>query len=54
MSEWTMMTGGEGNWKSAYFLLMIGLIIIGGISLFVIKGFEKGIFSRKKKETAED
>ncbi len=37
MSEWTMMTGGEGNWKSAYILLMIGLIIIGGISLFVYK-----------------
>jgi magnesium transporter len=49
MSEWTMMTGGQGNWKTAYALLVIGMVIIGGVNYFVIRGFERGIFSSKKK-----
>jgi magnesium transporter len=53
MSEWTMMTGGGGNWKVAYILLLIGMAIIGSINYFVIRGFEKGIFSRKKKKPTE-
>ena len=32
MSEWTMMTGGEDNWKTAYTLFIIGMIIIGGLT----------------------
>jgi magnesium transporter len=52
MSEWTMMTGGAGNWKTAYILLLIGMILIGGMNYFLIRGFEKGIFSRKKKKPA--
>lgn len=54
MSEWTMMTGGEGSWKTSYTLFIIGLIIIGSINYFLIKGLEKGIFSRKNKKPAED
>lgn len=54
MSEWTMMTGGEGNWKTAYALLIAGMVIIGGLNLLLIKGLEKGIFSRKKKKPEED
>jgi magnesium transporter len=54
MSEWTMMTGGEGNWKAAYTFLIIGMIVVAVINLFLIKGLEKGIFSRKNKKPAED
>jgi hypothetical protein len=54
MSEWTMITGGEGNWKTSYALFVLGLILIGGINYFLIKGLEKGIFSGKKNKTTED
>jgi len=54
MSEWTMITGGGGNWKSAYSILLIGMVIIGGINYFIIRGFEKGIFSRKREKHIED
>jgi magnesium transporter len=54
MSEWTMMTGGEGNWKTAYTLFLVGMVVIGAINLFLIKGLEKGIFSSKKKKPPED
>jgi len=54
MSEWTMMTGGEGNWKTSYGLLIVGMVIIGGLNLLVIKGLEKGVFSGKKKKEEED
>ena len=54
MSEWTMITGGEPNWKSAYSFLLAGMVIIGGLNYFFIKGLEKGIFKRNKKKTEED
>ena len=54
MSEWTMMTGGEANWKVAYVLFLAGMLLIGMINYFVIKGLEKGIFSRKNKKPPED
>ena len=54
MSEWTMITGGEANWKVAYVLFLAGMLLIGMINYFVIKGLEKGIFSRKNKKPAED
>ena len=54
MSEWTMMTGGEGKWKVAYALFLLGMVAIGMVNLFVIKGLDKGVFSRKKKQPAED
>jgi magnesium transporter len=54
MSEWTMMTGGEANWKAGYTLLIIGMIVVGVLNLFLIKGLEKGIFSRKNKKPPED
>jgi magnesium transporter len=37
MSEWTMMTGGQSNWKTAYPLFMVGLVIIAIINYFVIR-----------------
>ena len=53
MSEWTMMTGGEGNWKTAYFLLVVGMAVIGGVNYFFIKGLERGIFYSKKRKLDE-
>jgi len=53
MSEWTMMTGGEGNWKTAYALFLVGMVVTGTINLFLIKGLERGIFSRKNKKPTE-
>lgn len=53
MSEWTMMTGGEERWEISYTFFIIGLIIIGGMNYFLIKGLEKGIFSRKKNTPAK-
>lgn len=41
MSEYTMMTGGEPNWRSAYLLLLAGLTLIAVINFFVLRGFEK-------------
>ena len=54
MSEWTMMTGGEANWKISYSLFLGAIIIIGGLSYFFIKGLEKGIFSGRKKRNPDD
>jgi magnesium transporter len=48
MSEYTMMTG-QLNWKIAYLLFFAGMVIIGALNFILIKGFEKGIFSRKNK-----
>ena len=42
MSEYTMMTGGEQNWKIAYLLLAAGLLTIAVINFFLLKRFEKG------------
>lgn len=41
MSEYTMMTGGEPNWKTAYLLLGAGLIIVAVINFFVLRRLEK-------------
>jgi magnesium transporter len=53
MSEWTMITGGETNWKTAYALLILGMAVIGGINYFFIRGFEKRIFFSKKRKSDE-
>ncbi len=50
MSEWTMMTGGEANWKTAYLLFMAGMVVIGGISFFLIRGLTTGFFKRKDNQ----
>jgi len=47
MSEWSMMTGPE-NWKIAYPLFLLGIIVIGVISYFTIRWIEK-----RKKERFE-
>ena len=41
MSEYTMMTGGEQNWKIAYLLLAAGLLTIAIINFFLLKRLEK-------------
>lgn len=41
MSEYTMMTGGEPNWKVAYLLLMAGLIIIAVFNFFALRRLER-------------
>jgi magnesium transporter len=42
MSEYTMMTGGEPNWRIAYLLLMAGLSVISVINFFVLRRLERG------------
>jgi magnesium transporter len=41
MSEWTMMTG-PSNWKTAYPLFILGMLVIGILDYFVILKLEKG------------
>ncbi|MFH0841610.1 MAG: magnesium transporter CorA family protein [Bacteroidota bacterium] len=41
MSEWTMMTG-QSNWKIAYPLFIVGLLVIAMINYVLIKRLEKG------------
>ncbi|HPM88691.1 MAG TPA: magnesium transporter CorA family protein [Bacteroidales bacterium] len=45
MSEYTMMTGGEPNWKTAYLLLAAGLGLIAIINFFLLRRLER----RKKR-----
>jgi magnesium transporter len=40
MSEWTMITGAE-NWKMAYPLFILGMIVIAFLNYFLIKRLEK-------------
>ena len=42
MSEYTMMTGGEPNWKTAYLLLAAGLGLIAIINFFLLRRLERG------------
>jgi len=52
MSEWTMMTG-PSNWKIAYPLFLLGMLIIAAINFLVIKKIEKRSIT-KRKFTGED
>jgi magnesium transporter len=40
MSEWSMMTGPE-NWKIAYPLFLLAMVVIAGLNYFLIKRLEK-------------
>jgi magnesium transporter len=40
MSEWSMMTG-PANWKIAYPLFIVGMIVIGIINFYMLKRMEK-------------
>jgi magnesium transporter len=40
MSEWTMITG-PSNWKIAYPLFLLGMVLIGSISYFIIRITER-------------
>ncbi len=42
MSEYTMMTGGEPNWRIAYLLLLAGLSVIAVINFFALRRLERG------------
>jgi magnesium transporter len=42
MSEYTMMTGGEPNWRIAYLLFVAGLAVIAIINFFVLRRLERG------------
>ena len=44
MSEWTMVTG-QQNWKIAYPFFMMGMIVIGAVTFFLIRRIEKKGFS---------
>lgn len=54
MSEWTMITGGEENWKISYGFLMLAMIIIGGLSYFFIRGLERKSFPSVRKRDDND
>lgn len=41
MSEWSMMTG-PANWKIAYPLFILGMLVIGVIDYYLIRHLEKG------------
>jgi len=49
MSEWTMMTG-QDNWKLAYPLFLLGMMIIGLISFFLIRRMERRDITRQDDE----
>jgi magnesium transporter len=48
MSEWTMMTGSE-NWKIAYPLFLLAMVIIAVVNYFLLKRWDK-----KRDERRED
>lgn len=45
MSEWSMMTGPE-NWRIAYPLFLVMIMVVGALSYFILKGLE----SRDRKD----
>jgi magnesium transporter len=51
MSEWSMMTGTE-NWKLAYPLFLLGMVLVGAVNYFVILTIEKG--DKKRNSTTND
>ncbi|MHB0937774.1 MAG: magnesium transporter CorA family protein [Armatimonadota bacterium] len=40
MSEWTMMTG-QHNWRTAYPLFLLGMIVVGVVSYYLLKRLER-------------
>lgn len=52
MSEWTMMTG-QKNWKIAYPVFILGMIITGVITYLVIKRIEKKAFNSSSEADKE-
>jgi magnesium transporter len=53
MSEWSMMTG-PTNWKIAYPLFLLGMVVIGIINFWLIRRIEKQNLMRPGKDQAED
>lgn len=43
MSEFTMMTGGEENWKIAYLVLILVMLAIAALNLIAIKRMERDL-----------
>lgn len=49
MSEWTMMTG-PARWKVAYPLFLAGMVVIGVINYYILRGLEtKGAGRRRRR-----
>lgn len=48
MSEWTMMTG-QGNWKIAYPLFLLGMVVIALLNFLLIRLLEKRTRDRNKE-----
>jgi len=49
MSEWTMMTGGPSNWKIAYPLFLLGMVVIGVINFYLIRKLgKKGVQDKEE------
>jgi len=49
MSEWTMMTG-HTNWKIAYPLFLLGMLIIGFVNYYLIKRIERNSQLQRRQE----
>lgn len=41
MSEWTMMTGGPPNWRIAYPLFLLGMVVLGVANYYLLKALER-------------
>jgi magnesium transporter len=50
MSEWSMMTG-TSNWKTAYPLFLLGMVVLGGLNFLLIRRFEKKGMSGNVKQS---
>jgi magnesium transporter len=55
MSEWSMMTG-TSNWKIAYPLFLLGMVVIGVINYYLIRRTEKSDLEsqRESNESGQD
>jgi magnesium transporter len=41
MSEYTMMTGGADNWRSAYAFFFVAMVVLGVLNYFLLKWLER-------------
>jgi magnesium transporter len=48
MSEWSMMTG-PSNWRMAYPLFLLGMVIIGAFNYFLIRRIEKKDLEKRRE-----
>jgi magnesium transporter len=53
MSEWSMMTGPQ-NWRIAYPLFLLAMVVIGVASYFLLKLIDRRSTRRKAMDAQED